>query len=263
MNNTGANQKRTNEKNKRGSNKSHVEKVKEGENEQELLETRVVNYNGKLFHQYFLFIIETGISEIKNRGNEMESMLQIQQPVSKIQQALDNYNRKLTRNKSWGQGMPRLNQQNPAPNMKSPPKVSMEKKTNLKTTIMESHVPKEPRERTTVGQKRVLQDKMLRINTNTPLANAAFPLEAATTKALETQHKDFIIRSSSNLKGRRPDSTKRGDNLQTPKTQMSQVSKLKIELPLNLNMVKSSASMTTVSKTIQTARARVNGRQNL
>ena len=215
-----------------------------------------------MFHQYFLCVIETGISEIKNRGNEMESKPQIQQPISKIQQVLDNYNRKLTRNKSWGQGMPRLNQ-NPAPNLISPPKVSVEKKTNLKTTVMESHIPKEPRERTTVGQKRVLQDKMLRINTNTPLANAAFTLEAATTKAPEIQHKDFIIRSSSNLKGRRPESTKRGDNLQTPKTQMSQASKLKIELPLNLNMVKSSASMTTVSKTIQTARARVNGRQNL
>jgi len=53
MNNTGANQKRTNEKNKRDSNKSHIEKVNEGENEHGLLETRVVNYNGKCFINIF------------------------------------------------------------------------------------------------------------------------------------------------------------------------------------------------------------------
>ena len=203
----------------------------------------------------FDILIDTGISEIKNKDSEIDFRSHIQPPVSKIQQALDNYNRKLTRQRSWGQGMPQFTNQSAVSKLISPPKVSVEKKTNLKTTIMESHVPKEPRERTTVGQKRAIQDKILKINTNTPIANPLSPREVATTKAPETSQKDFIIRSSSNLKTRRPESTKRRE---IPQNILSTASKLKIDIPLNINMAKSSASMTTVSKTNQTTRARIN-----
>lgn len=147
---------------------------------------------------YINILLETGMSEVKNQQKKpkpstVKTPVKLQ--VSKVQQGLDNYNRNLIQKESWGHEKPRVTSSGLTP--LTSPRLSPEKKSAMKMAIFESHAPKEPRERTTVGQKRAIAqtarasvDPEAALSTHDGLLSARGDGEA----------KKFIIRSAAKEK---------------------------------------------------------------
>lgn len=136
------------------------------------------------------------MSEVKNQQKKPSTAkTQVKLQVSKIQQGLDNYNRNLMQKETWGQEKPRA-----VPSGLTPltsPRLSPDKKSAQKTSIFESHAPKEPRERTTVGQKRaVAQTARASVDPDAALSTHDGLLSARG----DSEAKKFIIRSAAKEK---------------------------------------------------------------
>jgi hypothetical protein len=185
----------------------------------EFFETRVINYEPVL--------VDAGMSKV--------DLNKAKPTVPKIQQALDNYNRRLMKQESWGNGAPSRS------NVISTPRVSrgtsVEKRTQQKVTTLDHHLVKEPRERITVGQKKAIRDRDLAINLDS-IANK-FAVGSFTTR--NPENRQFLIRTSnskSRLTGLEKEDSIRQD---------------KVSINLKVN-----SSTVTVAKSLQTARARIN-----
>lgn len=171
----------------------------DGSARKSILEDRIVEYNSKCtLPESFVvnIIVETGISEVKNQQQKpstTKAPSKVQ--VSKIQQGLDNYNRNLIQKETWGQEKPRTTPSGLTP--LTTPRLSPEKKSNLKMSIFESHAPKEPRERTTVGQKRALQTARASVDPESAMSPNDGLLSA---RGADAEGKKFIIRSATKEK---------------------------------------------------------------
>lgn len=72
-----------------------------------------------------------------------------------MQKAFDAYNRQIALGEVWKEAKSTV-PKSPSPS-KAMPKIATDKKSTLKTKVFEKHVPKEPRDRATVGQKRIME----------------------------------------------------------------------------------------------------------
>lgn len=197
----------------------------------EIFETRVINYEPVL--------VDVGMKKV--------DLNKVKPVVPKIQQALDNYNRRLMKQESWGNGAPSRS------NVISTPRVSrgtsVEKRSQQKVTTLDHHLAKEPRERITVGQKKAIRDKDLAINLDS-IANK-FAVGSFTTR--NPENRQFLIRTS-NSKSRLAAGLEKEDSIRQDKV----VNNKPDMSSINLSKLKVNSSTATVSKTLQTARARIN-----
>lgn len=207
-----------------------VKVLPQEETQIEFFETRVINYEPVL--------VDLGMKNVDLNKAKPSS-------VSKVQQALDNYNRRLMKQESWGNGAPSRS------NVISTPRVSrgtsVEKRTQQKVVTLDHHLAKEPRERITVGQKKAIRDRDLAINLDS-IANK-FAVEAFTAR--NPENRQFLIRTS-NSKSRLAGLEKEDSIRQDKVFNKPDVSSI------NLSKLKVNSSRAAVSKSLQTARARIN-----
>lgn len=193
------------------------------ETQMEFFETRVINYEPVL--------VDVGMKKV--------DLNKAKPTVPKIQQALDNYNRRLMKQESWGNGAPSRS------NVISTPRVSrgtsVEKRTQQKVTTLDHHLVKEPRERTTVGQKKAIRDRDLAINLDS-IANK-FAVGSFTTR--NPENRQFLIRTS-NSKSRLAAGLEKEDSIRQDNK------------PVVPSIKVNSSTVVVVSKSLQTARARIN-----
>ena len=127
-------------------------------------------------------------------SEKIESRPQSTASCSKLNQALDKYNRQLLRNESWGQKSPHLSQIKITPRVS--PQISSEKIPLLKSSIIDARIPKEPRERSTSAVRRLVRDKAAKNSVDLNNLNlGAINSGILTGRAKESQSKTFRIRS--------------------------------------------------------------------
>lgn len=160
---------------------------------------------------------------------------------------MDNFNKNLLVN-DWDRPSSRYN--SGTATARVIPKVSQEQKINLKPSIFEGHIQKEPRERTTIAQKRVIKDRNLRISLES--AGSALAGNSLTARGPESQFKGFIIKTSRGASKEKPGEEakgkRRGESMEGENKQRGEV---------NMSRLKSSASVTTLAGSgLQTSRVK-------